>query len=61
MDLRRGRVAQMVRDAKRDESCIICHDTSGTRTPAVCRGFFDLHATSTLQIADRLGMIEYDA
>jgi hypothetical protein len=61
MDLRRGRVAQMVRDAKRNDSCIVCHDTLGTREHAVCRGFFELHATSPLQVAERLGCIEYDA
>jgi len=63
MDLRRGRVAQLVREAKRDESCIICHATldGGRRRAAVCRGFFDLHPTAPLQIAERLGRIEYDA
>jgi hypothetical protein len=59
MRLSRGRVAQMVRDATRAEGCIICHDTSYGAEPAVCRGFFDLHPTQPLQVADRLGFIEW--
>jgi hypothetical protein len=60
MDLRRGRVAQMVRDAKRNESCIPCHDTLDGRERAVCRGFYDLHATAPLQTAARLDLIAFD-
>lgn len=60
MNLEPGRVRQMVRDAKRDESAIICHQTLQTRPRrnAVCRGFFDRHDTAPLQIAERLGLIE---
>ena len=60
MDLRRGRVKEMVSQAKRLDSVIVCHATLGTRKNAVCRGFFDAHATAPLQIADRLGMIVFD-
>jgi hypothetical protein len=57
-----GRLAGMVRDAVRDDSCIPCHETiyDDTIRPAVCRGFFDRHATQPLQVADRLGLIEWD-
>lgn len=58
MDLARGRVAGMVRDAKANESAITCHSTVGG-AEAVCRGFYDLHATAPLQIAERLGYIEF--
>lgn len=58
MDLRPGRVEQMVRDATRAESCIPCHDTlDGPQ--AVCRGFYDRHTTGPLQVAQRLGYIEW--
>lgn len=52
----------MVRDAKRAESCIPCHSTiyRDDVQPAVCRGFFDRHATQPLQVAERLGMIDFD-
>lgn len=61
MQLQPGRVEQMVRDAPRKESCIPCHETTGTRKvkPAVCAGFFRLHATQPLQVAQRLGYITF--
>jgi hypothetical protein len=48
----------MVRDATRRDSCIPCHETLGG-DDWVCRGFFDLHATAPLQIAERLGCVVY--
>jgi hypothetical protein len=58
MRLAHGRVKQMVVDAIKGDSAIICHDTlSGDN--AVCRGFFDRFKTFPLQIAERLGMINY--
>jgi len=60
MYLEDGRVESMVREATGNESCITCHETlSGYQ--AVCRGFFDRHATAPLQIADRLGYIAFQA
>jgi hypothetical protein len=62
MDLEPGRVAGMVRDAKASDSTIVCHSTlylSGKPQHAGCRGFFDRHATTPLQIAERLGMVEW--
>ncbi len=59
MHLEPGRVAQMVRDASRNESCIPCHKTlSGDNS--VCRGFFDKHPTQPLQVAERIGLITFD-
>lgn len=56
MQLQPGRVRQMVDDARRDESTIVCHKTlDGDH--AVCRGFFDRYPTQPLQIAERLGLI----
>lgn len=61
MSLDPGRVAGMVRDAKRDESTIVCHSTLYTvpKRNAACRGFFDRHPTQSLQVAERLGLIEW--
>lgn len=59
MDLKRGRVAGMVREAKRNESAIICHATLGTRANAVCRGFFDRHSTLPLQLAQAIGNLVF--
>lgn len=57
MDLNPGRKDQMVRDATRAESVIVCHTTLGS-DQAVCRGFFEAHKTAPLQIAERLGLVE---
>lgn len=59
MRLRPGRVRQMVDEAKRLDTCIVCHMTTSNRKPAVCFGFFELRATTPLQIADRLGFITF--
>lgn len=61
MRLERGRLAGMVRDATSSESTIVCHSTlyqEGVDN-AVCFGFFDRHATQPLQVAQRLGIIEF--
>lgn len=57
MQLQPGRKDQMVRDAIRHESAIGCHSTLRS-DQAVCRGFFEAHKTSPLQIAERMGMME---
>lgn len=62
MFLQPGRVAGMVREARADESAITCHSTlyrAGVDN-AVCKGFFDRHKTQPLQVAERLGIIEWD-
>ena len=62
MRLEPGRLAAMVAEAKADESAIICHSTlyHDVIDNAVCRGFSDRHPTQPLQIAERLGLIEFD-
>ena len=62
MRLEPGRLAGMVRDAVANDSAIICHSTlyGEKEHHAVCRGFFDRHATAPLQIAARLGLIDWD-
>jgi hypothetical protein len=56
MDLRSGRVRQMVDEARAHDSAIVCHETLDGDN-AACRGFFDRFPTQPLQIADRLGLI----
>lgn len=58
MSLTEDRVQSMVEEATENNSAIICHSTLNGDN-AVCRGFFDLHKTQTLSIAERLGAIEY--
>lgn len=59
MKLQPGRVEEMIADATRDESTIVCHSTLDLPLQAACRGFFDQHPTAPLQIADRLGLVEH--
>lgn len=62
MGLAPGRLAGMVADAIADDSTIVCHSTlyRDDVQHAACRGFFDRHATTPLQVADRLGLIAWD-
>lgn len=57
MHLDPGRVDELVREATANVSAITCHETYDVDN-AVCRGFFDRHPTTPLQLASRLGMIE---
>lgn len=60
MHLEEGRVEGMVREATDNNSTVVCHSTihrhDGVQ-PACCRGFYDRHATPTLQIAERMGVV----
>lgn len=62
MGLRPGRVEQMVREVTRIDGCIPCHQTTYGQHEAgeaVCRGFFELHATAPLVLARLLERIEW--
>lgn len=60
MHLEAGRVDQMVRDATANEGTIPCHQTLEKRHGAICRGFFDKHKHGMLQVAERLGHVQFD-
>lgn len=59
MNLEDGRVEQMVDEATADDGCIPCHKHLGDDIEPVCRGFFEKHATTPLQLADRLGVANF--
>lgn len=52
----------MVSEATRGDSTIVCHSTlhRGDVGHAACRGFFNLGVSSTLRMAEGMGVIEYD-
>ncbi len=58
MHLRPGLHEQMIREAVAVDGAIPCHETLGDKE-ACCFGFFKMHATMPLQIADRMGFIEF--
>jgi hypothetical protein len=60
MHLNRGRVKDMVGTATSDQAgSITCHSTLDTDKQAVCRGFYDRHATPVLQLAEAMGVVEF--
>ena len=54
-----GGLRYLVEEAKRRDSAIICHSTlpHTSNDQAVCRGFFDAHETTVLQLAKRMGVV----
>lgn len=61
MNLTEGRREQMERDANAAGSCIPCHDNLyvGAAIEPVCKGYFDVHDSLTLQMAERMGLITF--
>jgi hypothetical protein len=66
MHLAPGQLSDMVEQARRSGSYIICHDTLPYghyphTPPAICRGFYDRYDTQALQVARHLwGFVEVD-
>ncbi|MEV0811214.1 hypothetical protein [Micromonospora sp. NPDC050200] len=66
MHLTPGRLRDLVAEARRRESFIICHDSLPhylypEAKPAICRGFADRYRTQTLQLMELLfGFVEVD-
>ena len=61
MNLQAGRVSGMVREAERNDSFIICHQTldGEAHEGAMCKGYLDTgRVPQLLRIAERLGMVE---
>jgi hypothetical protein len=62
MNLKPGRVKEMVEGSLADEAGITCHKTiyGQAAQEAVCAGFYDryAHRVTTFQIAERLGAIK---
>lgn len=61
MHLATGRLADMARDVKADESYVICHQTleRPKRQRCICKGSWDRYKTQIIQLAERLGFIEW--
>jgi hypothetical protein len=59
MSLNSGRLKDMVESVKANDSYVVCHQTLGTRANVVCKGSFDTIYTTPVQLAERLGFIEW--
>lgn len=61
MRLTRGRVAEMIRNARARDVAITCHETY-SRDAAICRGFWDTQRDHIwpLRLAQHLGLIQFD-
>lgn len=60
MNLDPGRLEQMTETAIRSNTAIICHSTLRDDN-AVCRGFFNLHQTPLLQLAEAMNVVVFDS
>lgn len=61
MHLNPGRLADMVTTVKATESYVVCHQTLDRRPRqrVICRGSFDRYKTRIIQLAERMGFIEW--
>lgn len=61
MHLNPGRLAEMVKDVRAKEGYVTCHDTLDLplRQRVICRGSFDRFKTQIIQMAERMGFIEW--
>ena len=61
--LRPGVLRSMIEDARGNDTAIICHSSlahfGAPPGNAVCWGFYDRYPTTPLQLAQRLGLIEW--
>lgn len=58
MRLKRGRVEEMVAEAKRSETAIVCHSTLDKDQQAVCRGLYSRYSTLSLRLAQVMDRIQ---
>lgn len=57
MHLNEGVVGTMKRGADERGTGIVCHEVMHSPDAAMCRGYYDNHNSSLLQIAERMGII----
>jgi hypothetical protein len=66
MQLREGRLRDLIAETRAAQSFIVCHSTLPhfrypQAQPAICRGFADRYSTQALQVIERMwGFVEVD-
>lgn len=59
MHLHSGRLKDMVDSVTRDDTYVVCHQTLSEPLGAVCKGSFDTVRSTPVQIAERLGFVDW--
>ena len=59
MNLNEGRLKEMTDSTDRGDTNVVCHQTLSDRWGAFCKGSVDRRAGQSVQIAERLGFIEF--
>jgi hypothetical protein len=54
------RVRGMLASCVNENRIIPCHEWMDTKTPVVCRGLYNTGQVGVLQIAERLGVVQFD-
>jgi hypothetical protein len=49
----------IIREAKADETAVVCHSTLDTKANAVCGGFYTKDPTTPLLVAKAMGLVEF--
>lgn len=57
MQLRPGRLRDLLDEARRTDGPIVCHSTLDLPEQAICRGHHDRDPCSLAQVAERLGHV----
>lgn len=59
MNLNPGRLKDMVETVRESDTFVVCHQTLSDAEGVVCKGSWDKIETSPVQIATRLGFIDW--
>lgn len=60
MELRPGRLADLVAETRRHDTNVVCHQTLDAERAAFCRGSVDESPGQMMRIAERLGAVVLD-
>lgn len=55
------RVRGMLAECIKENTIVPCHEWMDTKTPVVCRGLWNTGKVAILQLAERMGVAQFDA
>lgn len=50
----------MEQGANDESGAIVCHETTGTRKPTVCRGYYEVNRSAILRLAAAMSAVAFD-